>query len=229
MVEGCETAPKDSAADREENTRGSEDERLGAQKMIIIEIPGKPIPSVHHQGYGKRAYDPRAPYKKKVRVLMKQQYTGKIITGPVVVEMTFYMPIAKSIPKIKRIPMLDGEIRHTIVPDASNLYYLYENCLKELIIKDDAQVCKFTAQKLWCEPGKEKTIIKVFALEEPYFMPLKKGTSKKVVKSNIKTEMESGKPQKQAIAIALSTARKSGTKIAPKKKPTKKVAKKKGE
>ena len=37
-------------------------------------------------------------------------------------------------------------------------------------------------------------------------MPLKKGSSKKVIASNIKTEMKSGKPQKQSIAIAFSKA-----------------------
>jgi hypothetical protein len=40
-------------------------------------------------------------------------------------------------------------------------------------------------------------------------MPLKKGKSKKVIASNIKTEMHAGKPQKQAIAIAMSKAGKS--------------------
>jgi len=41
-------------------------------------------------------------------------------------------------------------------------------------------------------------------------MPLKKGSSKKAVSSNIKTEMAAGKPQKQSVAIALNEARASG-------------------
>lgn len=39
--------------------------------------------------------------------------------------------------------------------------------------------------------------------------PLKEGSSKETISQNIKTEMEAGKPQKQAIAIAMSKAGKS--------------------
>jgi hypothetical protein len=38
-------------------------------------------------------------------------------------------------------------------------------------------------------------------------MPLRSGRSRAVVSSNIRTEIAAGKPQKQAVAIALSKAR----------------------
>ena len=41
------------------------------------------------------------------------------------------------------------------------------------------------------------------------YMPLKKGSSKESISSNIRTEKKAGKPQKQAIAIALNVAGKS--------------------
>lgn len=43
-------------------------------------------------------------------------------------------------------------------------------------------------------------------------MPLKKGSSDKTIGENIKREEQAGRPRKQAIAIAMNEARKSGGK-----------------
>ena len=42
-------------------------------------------------------------------------------------------------------------------------------------------------------------------------MPLKQGSSQKTIRANIRTEIAAGKPQKQAVAIALRTAKKGRT------------------
>jgi hypothetical protein len=44
-------------------------------------------------------------------------------------------------------------------------------------------------------------------------MPLVKSASKKAVGENIRAEKDAGKPQKQAVAIALDVARRAGAKI----------------
>lgn len=51
-------------------------------------------------------------------------------------------------------------------------------------------------------------------------MPLIKSKSKKAIGKNIAMEMKHGKPKKQAVAIAMSVARKAGTKL-PKRKSAK--------
>jgi len=49
-------------------------------------------------------------------------------------------------------------------------------------------------------------------------MPVKKGKSQAVISSNIGELVKSGRPQKQAFAIALNAARESGAHV-PRKKP----------
>lgn len=59
-------------------------------------------------------------------------------------------------------------------------------------------------------------------------MPRVKGYSQKAISKNISTEMAAGKPQKQAVAIALEAARTAAKKAGkPSKAPKPKKAKKK--
>ena len=48
-------------------------------------------------------------------------------------------------------------------------------------------------------------------------MPLSKGTSKKAIAKNIKTEVAAGKPKAQAVAIALNTQRQAQSEARPKR------------
>ena len=58
-----------------------------------------------------------------------------------------------------------------------------------------------------CEVYEYYIIVVLIKIKRSYLMPLKKGKSKKVISENIKELRNSGRPEKQSIAIALSEAR----------------------
>lgn len=173
--------------------------------MLYFEIPGDPTPWAAHQGSGKRSYNPRFREKRIFQWELRQKFREKPLTTAVRICFTFHMPIPKGTSKANIQKMASGQIPHKKKPDCTNLQKFSEDCLKNLVILDDSQVIKvFSSKKYSLTP---KTEIRIKEISEK-IMPLVKSKSKKAVSKNIKTEMEAGKPQKQAIAIALNVARK---------------------
>lgn len=59
--------------------------------------------------------------------------------------------------------MLDGEILPTNC-DCTNLQKFYEDCLKNIVIKDDRYVVKITSEKLYRDKG--CIFMKIYTLDE---------------------------------------------------------------
>ena len=92
-------------------------------------------------------------------------------------------------------------------------WYLYSTRQKE--IKDNRKVdfFDFPIAKLKPRPQVKKATTRKVTT-----MPLKKSTSAKAFKENIKTEVKAGKPVKQAVAIAYSEKREAAKKTTKGKK-----------
>lgn len=180
--------------------------------MYVYEIPGPPTAWSSHRGSGKKSFNPHFKEKQAAQWHLKSQHASRpLVAGAVRADFLFLMPVPKSMPKKQQQRIRNGEkIWHTKRFDLDNMRKFTSDCLTGTVWVDDCLNCCGDAQKYYSfEP---KTIITIQELE----MPLKAGKSKKTISENIKTEISAGKPQKQAVAIALNTARKAGAKI-PKK------------
>ena len=91
---------------------------------------------------------------------------------------------------------LDGWLAHRSVPGCMSLVLC--TILNKKAPWKTCQMLSGGSQAFWSKSPKRR-----------FDMPLKKGYGKKTVGENIKTELKAGRPQKQAVAIALSVARKA--------------------
>lgn len=102
-----------------------------------------------------RMYDPEKSksWKESIRW---QAIENKIsmFTGAIVLGLTFYLPRPKSLPK--------KVIHHTKKPDLDNLIKAVKDALKGITWKDDSQVVKIIALKLYAV---EKTGVRIEIME----------------------------------------------------------------
>lgn len=168
------------------------------------------------------AFSPRHREMNLIREIIRDKYKGSILDVPINCDLIFYMPIPKSTSKKKRALMISGEIRPTGTPDRINMAKLFEDCLQEIVIKNDSKIVGGKVEKYYGEQPR----IEFFIEELPIMKESKKVEKKmsKVMKEYREHDLHSGskegpvvKKRKQAVAIGLSEARNKGLKV-PKKK-----------
>lgn len=80
------------------------------------------------------------------------KYKSKsLLTCPINLSVTFYMPIPKNWSKCKRKLAGQGFIRHTTKPDLSNLIKSVEDAGNKIIWQDDSQIIKESISKRYSD------------------------------------------------------------------------------
>jgi Holliday junction resolvase RusA-like endonuclease len=131
--------------------------------MIFIEVDGEPIswnrPGIIRTKTKTVVYDTQKDLKKKIQWQMRSQYREEPLTVPIIVDLTFKMPIPKQTSAKMRRLMLMGMYHHYKRPDIDNLQKFYLDCMNELVFADDAQISEIRARKVYANiPG---TLIRI--------------------------------------------------------------------
>lgn len=108
------------------------------------------------------------PWMTNVAAVVRQQYRGEMLTGPVRCDFAFYMPRPRCHYRTGRNSQLLKDsaplMWHTVKPDRTKLVRSTEDAMKGIIWKDDCQVCAGPSYKVWSngEPG---AMIDVYVLD----------------------------------------------------------------
>ena len=117
--------------------------------MKVYVIPGNPIPLARARVHNRKFYDPQKSQKLMTHIAIDGQHDGaELLTGPLHVNITFFMPIPKSISH-KQSLKLRGTA-HQIKPDLDNLCkFVLDVCSNRLLYHDDCIISRITASKVY--------------------------------------------------------------------------------
>ena len=139
-------------------------------RKVSFTIYEKPIPLQRHRHNSHCTYDPQKDQKEVTSFLIKEclaantphldgsHLDGSHLDGPLHLIVQFYFKL----PKTKSLRNKKG-LYHTSTPDLDNLIKYILDVMNTLIYKDDAQIFKISAQKLYTtlKPRTEITIQEV--------------------------------------------------------------------
>jgi Holliday junction resolvase RusA-like endonuclease len=121
----------------------------------VLTIPGKPIakarPKFARRGKFVVTYSPQETEEGRVLWEIKNQWKQPPIENPITINFVFGLPMPKSTSKKNTDDMINGFIRASKKPDLDNYQKFYLDCMNETVFKDDAQVWKITAVKVYAK------------------------------------------------------------------------------
>lgn len=103
-----------------------------------------------------RMYDSQKNEKLITSITLANQHGDRPqFTGPIWLEVIFYMPVPKT--RLREKKSLFGTY-HYVRPDTSNLLKYIEDVALSILYKDDCIIAKITAEKIYGEPRTEFTL-----------------------------------------------------------------------
>ena len=126
--------------------------------MVTFEVLGRPCvyrPPRVTRRHG--TYSPHTKKKQEVQWVLKSQFNTPAWESAIHLRLMFYFAVPKHTSNVKKQQMLDGTLSFCKRPDLSNCIKFIEDCGNGVLWKDDSQIIKLEAQKLY--GTKEKTLI----------------------------------------------------------------------
>lgn len=126
--------------------------------MVVMSyvVEGAPVALKRPRFGVGRVYDSQKQLKYSVGIQLKVQHFLPLFTGPLSMDVVFYMPIPVGLRK--KIGMSPREPHH-VKPDIDNLIKFILDVANDIILTDDAQISKLTASKVYSSaPRTEFTI-----------------------------------------------------------------------
>lgn len=119
-------------------------------KFVVLGKPrGKQRPKFARRGKFTTTYTPKetVDYEKQVEIAYNKYNRGKVLEGPLRVDIIGVFPIPKSISKKKQNEIIGTS--HTKKPDCDNLAKIILDPLNKLAYNDDGQVSKLYVDKIY--------------------------------------------------------------------------------
>lgn len=129
----------------------------GAKLNASYIIDGKPMPLSRPRFSNGVVYDSQKATKNRVSFELKAQHDGPVFTGPLRLDVIFYMPVPDSMRRKKEDKVTYTP--HFKKPDIDNLIKFLLDCSNGILFEDDSQIAIINASKIYSNLGRTEFTI----------------------------------------------------------------------